>query len=68
MSLNQVSLWKIVNFLSIQEDFEPFQRQWADLLSIDRIKMSYGAIVGDYPQLQGVGQSIIFPPNLVIFG
>ena len=51
MSLNRASLWKIVNFLSIQGDFEPFQRQWAGLSSIDRIKMSYGAIVGDYPQL-----------------
>ena len=51
MSLNRASLWKIVNFLSIQRDFEPFQRQWADLSSIDRIKTSYGAMVGDYPQL-----------------
>ena len=46
MSLNRASWWKIVNFLSIQGDFEPFQRQWADLSSIDRIKTSYGAIVG----------------------
>ena len=56
MSLNRASLWKIVNFLSIQGDFEPFQRQWADLSSIDKIKngikTSYGAIVGaDYHQL-----------------
>ena len=51
MSLNRASLWKIVNFLSIQGDFETFQRQWADLSSIDRIKTSYGAIDGDYPQL-----------------
>ena len=46
MSLNRASLWKIVNFLSIQGDFEPFQCQWADLSSIDRIKTSFGAIVG----------------------
>ena len=37
MSWNRAPLWKIVNFLSIQGDFEPFQRQWADLSSIDRI-------------------------------
>ena len=48
MSWNQAPLWKIVNFLSIQGDFEPFQCQWADLSSIDRIKMSYGAIEGDF--------------------
>ena len=36
MSLNRASLWKIVNFLSIQRDFEPFQGQWADLSSIDK--------------------------------
>ena len=51
MSWNQAPLWKIVNFLSIQGDFEPFQCLWADLSSIDRIKMSYGAIKGDYPEL-----------------
>ena len=27
---NWAPLWKIVNFLSIQRDFELFQRQWAD--------------------------------------
>ena len=41
MSWNQAPLWKIVNFLSIQGDSEPFQRQWADLPSTDRIKTSY---------------------------
>ena len=51
MSWNRAPLWKIVNFLSIQGDFEPFQLQWTDLSSIDRIKTSYGAIKGDYPQL-----------------
>ena len=27
---NWAPLWKIVDFLSIQRDFELFQRQWAD--------------------------------------
>ena len=49
--LKSGALRKIVNFLSIQGDFEPFQCQWADLFSIDRIKTSYGAIESDYPQL-----------------
>ena len=62
MSLNQVSLWKIVNFLSIQGDFEPFQCQWADLSSIDRINTSYGAIVGDYPQLPELDNLSFFRP------
>ena len=62
MSLNRASLWKIVNFLSIRGNFEPFQRQWADLLSIDRIKTSYGAIVGDYPQLPELDNLSFFRP------
>ena len=62
MSLNRASLWKIVNFLSIQGDFEPFQRQWADLSSIDRIKTSYRAIVGDYPQLSELDNLSFFRP------
>ena len=62
MSWNRAPLWKIVNFLSIQGDFEPFQRQWADLLSIDRIKMSYGAIGGDYPQLPELDNLSFFCP------
>ena len=62
MSLNLASLWKIVNFLSIQGDFEPFQRQWADLSSIDKIKTSYGAIVGDYPQLPELDNLSFFHP------
>ena len=57
-----VYLWKIVNFLSIQGDFEPFQRQWADLSSIDRIKTSYGAIEGDYPQLPELDNLSFFCP------
>ena len=60
--LNRVSVWKIVNFLSIQGDFEPLQRQWADLSSIDRIKTSYGAIIGDYPQLPELDNLSFFRP------
>ena len=62
MSLNRASLWKIVNFLSIQGDFESFQHQWADLSSIDRIETSYGAIVGDYPQLPELDNLSFFRP------
>ena len=68
MSLNRASWWKIVNILSIQGDFEPFQRQWADLSSIDRIKMSYGAIVGEYPQLPELDNLSFFRPLGWFFG
>ena len=60
MSWNQAPLWKIVKFLSIQGDFEPFQCQWTDLSSIDRIKTSYGAIKGDYPQLPKLDNLLFF--------
>ena len=62
MSWNRAPLWKIVNILSIQRDFEPFQHQWADLSSIDRIKMSDAAIVGDYPQLPDLDNLSFFRP------
>ena len=62
MSWNRVPLWKIVNFLSIQGEFEPFQRQWADLSSIDRIKTSYRAIKGDYPQRPELDNLSFFRP------
>ena len=62
MSLNGASLWKIDKFLSIQGDFEPFQHHLADLSSIDRIKTSYGAIVGDYPQHPELDNLSFFRP------
>ena len=62
MSWNRAPLWKIVNFLSIQGDFVPFQRQWADLSPIDRIKTSYGATEGDYPQLSELDNLSFFCP------
>ena len=62
MSWNWAPLWKIVNFLSIQGDSEPFQRQWADVSSIDRIKTLYGAIEGDYPQLPELNNLLLFCP------
>ena len=69
MSWNRAPLWKIVNFLSIQGDFNFLsiqgyvQRQWADLSSIDRIKKSYGAIEGDYLQLPELDNLSFFCPN-----
>ena len=62
MSWYRASLWKIVNFLSIRGDFEPFQRHWADLSSIDGIKTSYGVIEGDYPQLPELDNLSCFRP------
>ena len=53
---------KIFYFLSIQGDFEPFQCQWADLSSIDRIKTSYRAIEGDYSQLPELNNLSFFCP------
>ena len=40
----------------------PFQRQWADLSSVNRIKTSYGAIVGDYLQLPELDNLSFFCP------
>ena len=58
---------KFASFLSFQRVFEPFQCLRTFFSSISGIKMSWGAIIIDYPLYAEVNNLIVFQPNWVIF-